>query len=213
MVVEGDTHLSKWIENTHRLDCDDFCRDVCERILKPGMVVVDGGACLGDHTMSYLNAVGESGRVLAFEPNPEAFACLKHNCPKAECFQWGLGEKDSELCLTPNENLGAAFLSDAEYGLRVHVVALDVFNLTQLDLLKLDVEGMELEALRGAKNTIQRCQPVILLELNDTTLNRRGAGSTELLEYLDELHYEVEKFYSLDDHKNPQMDLLFFKKK
>lgn len=212
MVVVGDTHLSKWIEDTHRLDCDTLCREVCERILKPGMVVVDGGACLGDHTSAYLRAVGETGRVLAFEPNPEAFACLAHNCQNAECFQWGLGVMDTELFLIPSENLGASFLSGSKDGLRVHIVALDVVNLQRLDLLKLDVEGMELDALRGAEQTIRRCRPVIFLELNDTTLERNGSSRIQLLQYLHELGYEAENPESVSDRNNAQFDALFFPK-
>jgi len=66
----------------------------------------------------------------------------------------------------------------------VRKIALDEFTLPRLDLIKLDVEGMELEALEGAKDTIKRTHPIMLIE-------KIKADATELRQWLTAHGYEM----------------------
>src|SRR5687767_9160852 len=84
-VLEKDSHISKWCESEKRLDHDQNLLPVILSYVKKGDWVVDAGAFIGDHTRAYLDRVGATGVVVALEPNPEAFECLKHNCPDAVC--------------------------------------------------------------------------------------------------------------------------------
>src|SRR5262249_37578392 len=74
-VLEGD-QISNWVEQEGRLDHDqNFLPGILEHI-KPGDTVIDVGAFIGDHTVAY---AAKAKKVIAFEPNPLAFECLKYN--------------------------------------------------------------------------------------------------------------------------------------
>jgi len=61
----------------------------------------------------------------------------------------------------------------------------------RLDLIKIDIEGCELRALRGAIRTLKRFQPVILIELNGSALERDGYSVRDLIIFLEELRYTI----------------------
>lgn len=191
-VIDGDSHLSRWIEENGKLDVDGTAHELAARFIKPGDVVVDAGACLGDHTIVYLNAVGPAGQVHAFEPNPPAFECLSRNCPKAVLHNLGLGrcESTGTMDMQDHHNVGAAILRN--WPGEIRVTALDSFQLMRLNFLKLDVEGMEFEALCGAIETLARCRPVIMSEVNRPLLAQFGCSAEKLFDFMDRLRYRVE---------------------
>ena len=105
--------------------------------------------------------------VYTFEPHPENFHCLAHNVPESNVvkIQAALGEQHGmiHLELTEREktNYGAFYMRD---GGDIPVLLVDDLHLDACDLLVLDIEGAELQALRGAAHTIRKFRPVILLE-------------------------------------------------
>lgn len=206
-VLEGDSHVSKWVQESNRLDHDQNMLPVILPYIKEGDTVVDGGAFIGDHTIAYLNAVGLHGVVWAFEPSREAFLCLKHNCPRAFHFNCGLSDRPGYITLTRGDNKGATFGIEAEEG--ESVVPLDMYEMPDLDFLKLDIEGMELRAIRGAKETILRCKPTILVEVNEFALNRNQTTGKELISEIENLGYFKKKVYESDTLDTPMFDLLF----
>lgn len=207
-VIDGDAWISKWVEETARLDHDQNMLPVILPLIKPGDWVVDGGAFIGDHTIAYLNAVGPEGRVFAFEPNIEAFRCLSHNCPRATNVNCGLGASRTFGNLVPNPNAGAAFLNTDEGG-PVQIRTLDSFEIDRVDFIKFDLEGMELEALRGAYDVLTKKRPTVLLEINRGALARSGTTPEVVVDYLLNLDYYTRKVYDSDDFSADQFDLLF----
>lgn len=207
-VLENDSHVSRWIEETARLDHDQNMLPVILPLIKPGDWVVDGGAFIGDHTIAYLNAVGPEGRVFAFEPNIEAFRCLSHNCPRATNVNCGLGASRTFGNLVPNPNAGAAFLNCEEGG-PIPIRTLDSFEIDRVDFMKFDLEGMELEALRGAYDVLTKKRPTVLLEINRGALARSGTTPEVVVDYLLNLDYYTRKVYDSDDFSAEQFDLLF----
>ena len=206
-MIEGDTHLSKWIEEQGKLDVDGSAHAVAKRFIKTGDVVVDGGACLGDHTKVYLDAVGPTGIVHAFEPNPAAFECLQLNCPKAVLHQEALGSASGWRGILLDPNVGATSLTKG-YG-NVKVALLDDYKLPRLNFFKLDVEGMEFEALCGSWVTLVRCQPVVMVEFNRPLLEKFGSSPEEISDFMFGLDYRMELLdpnYGLDI---PHTDVLF----
>lgn len=195
-VVNGDSHLSKWIIEQGRLDVQDlYCR-MFQKYVPEGGVVVDAGACLGDHTLSYSRMVGERGTVHAFEPNPVAFECLKYNfrnIRNVRLYNSGLGRNFSMLSMEPSKsqsaNLGACRMV-SQPGL-VPVRPLDRINLMGLNFMKIDVEGMELDVLIGAKKTIEKFRPVMLIEVNRPVLDLRQISTWQIFHFLEHLNYEV----------------------
>lgn len=194
-VLSNDTHISKWVEETHRLDHDTyFVGRICAHI-RPGDVVVDAGAFIGDHTIAYARAVHgvDSGRVIAFEPNRVAFECLRRNMKDlvhVECWCCGLSDGDREMRLLVDPNAGGSHLAEGCGGVAVR--DLDSLELTRLDLMKIDAEGMELLALQGAEATIARCRPILVLEVNAGAMSRFGVTEDLLFSWLRSLGYRIE---------------------
>jgi len=192
-VIPGDTHLSKWIREHRRLDFDiAFLERICENI-HGGDVVVDVGAFVGDHTLAYANMTsGSPGAVYAFEPNPVVFRCLVRNMERfshVQCIEAGLSNRSSVASVSHDPNFGGVHLVEGDGD--VKTMTLDSMSLPRLNLMKIDAEGMEVKILRGARETLRRCRPTLVIEVNEGALLRQGTSSSELRELIQSLNYEI----------------------
>ena len=169
--------------------------ELFRQILKPDMLVVEIGANIGAHTVELSQLVGGRGTVVAFEPQRVVFQTLcaniaLNNCANVFTFQSAVGDHVGTIkvpFLPPDQlsNFGGLSLRDVEAGEDVPLTTLDALNLSTCHLLKIDVEGMEVEVLRGAAATIARCRPVIYAE------NDRVERSAELVEVLTDYRYRM----------------------
>lgn len=208
-VLSDDTHISRWVEKHKRLDHDQATLSLILPYIGNGDVVVDGGACIGDHTIAYLEAVGETGRVLAFEPNPLAYECLCYNCPDATNYPLALGDFTGAIDYLPSENAGAGHVAwRIENGAsRVPIIELDLFRLNRLDFMKLDLEGYEYQALVGAKATLNICRPVLVIEINNT-LKHEATPRQDLFALLDKYGYDFAPLFQNHKLTDEQTDIL-----
>jgi FkbM family methyltransferase len=159
-----------------------------------GMVVIDGGANIGCYTLPLAKHMTGWGEVIAFEPQKRLFGALAGNITLNNCFNADFnhaalgavsGVAGMELIdYTKPRNLGGVRIT-AVGAVQVPIVAIDDRNLTRLDLLKLDVEGMEIRAIAGAALTIERCMPLIYAE-------HIICGEDALRGALEPLHYQVQ---------------------
>lgn len=212
-IVEWDTHIGKWVQESGRLDHDAGIGDLIVPLLQSHFYVVDGGANIGTHTIRYAAAV-PAGNVYAFEPNPEAFICLKHNLRNygnTECLHYGLSNTVESPTLLQDQNVGGSHLVRRE-GMcdgKALCITLDSMQLPRCDFIKLDVEGWELFALQGATETIQKHRPTMLIEMNMGTLARNGVTYQDIFEFLSQMGYEWKPFaQDVDLNHEPQYDLL-----
>lgn len=140
-------------------------------------VVVDIGANVGWYSV-LLGRQASRGRVIAFEPIPSTIEFLKRNLAlngtsNVELYEHGLSEREEELVFFFQPHLSGATsarnLLDnaAAVEVRASVKRLDdvVLHEPRIDLLKCDIEGAELFALRGAVGTIARTKPVLFIEM------------------------------------------------
>lgn len=135
--------------------------------------------------------------VVTFEPDPECFALAQENLLDREnidIYCAGLWHKRGLCQMGFNDherdnNRGAQFVVETDEG--KYLGRLDSLGLTDCDLIYLDIEGAELNALKGAEETIRRCKPVIAVE--DKGLGERyGVLPGEVVGYLvDTLGYVV----------------------
>jgi FkbM family methyltransferase len=158
---------------------------VIQRFAPPGGVCLDIGANVGALTLVMASAVGLSGRVHAFEPGPTIHRRLLRNLglnPELRGvvtpYALGLGRAPGELRYTEEmDNRGNGRLSTSGDTV-VPVARLDdlagQLNLSQLDFIKMDVEGMELDVLEGARQILERFRPVLCFE----TIYRRRSAET-----------------------------------
>ncbi len=131
---------------------------------------IDGGAHVG--TWSALMAKRFT-RVIAVEPAPDTFECLQQNMlgfTNVECRQIGLshikyfgGKLELDAKQTARGNTGGRYLSPDGVG-TIACETIDSWDLKRLGFIKLDVEGFEPHALKGAAETLCRCKPIVLFE-------------------------------------------------
>ena len=164
------------------------------QIVRPGDVVVEVGANIGAHTVWFAKQTGPKGGVIAFEPQRIVFQVLCANIAlnslaNVLTFQKACGEEKGFIVvplLDPNatNNFGGLELGKFQQGERVDVMRLDDLGLNGCRLIKVDVEGMELSVLKGARELILRSKPVLYVE------NDRPHLSDVLIKYIDSLGYE-----------------------
>jgi FkbM family methyltransferase len=168
------------------------------QLIGPGSVVADVGANIGSHTLLYSQLVGETGRVLAFEPQPKIFHMLCANVAlngigNVTTYQAGVGQKLGTMRVsTPNEEKRVNFggISLGEEGTEiVDIVTLDSLNLERLDFVKIDVEGMEEAVIRGGAETLKRLKPRLYVE-NDGGADKIEA-SASLIKTIRALGYRL----------------------
>jgi FkbM family methyltransferase len=207
-VIDDDTHFKVWIEQAKKLDHDPWLLPQIVNFIQPGGTVVDCGAYIGDHTIAYKRRAGPEGRVLAFEPNPAAHACLVRNCPDVEAHMMGLGATDStaNLTIAPG-NYGASRINETG-GMPIEIRALDSFGLDRLDVMKVDAEGFELKVLEGARETIARCRPVLALEVQQACLANNGVGFGDMIAALTEMNYIWLRTDATAEGSAPQFDIM-----
>jgi FkbM family methyltransferase len=207
--IEGDSHHVPWIRAAGKLAHDDNAMPRILPYIPEGGVVVDAGAFIGTHCWAYLQKVGPTGQVLAFEPNPEAFEALRLNCPAALAFNVALSDKigTGVLVHASDTNYGACSVMP---GLgTVELIALDSLVLKRLDVFKLDCEGMEYDALLGASETIARCRPVIVCEVNESALKAHDDCTPQhLIELITSFRYDVKNLYPRQECSGLQFDVL-----
>jgi FkbM family methyltransferase len=203
-VLKHDSHLSRWVEQAQRLDHDQPVLQKLRPYIKKDSVVYDLGAAIGDHTIFYLDAVGPRGIVVAYEPHPIQFECLRRNCPSALCLPYAVGEVEDHIWLfhEPDVIAGSRLIDPARAWpmSRHRRVKIDDTSLGgAVSFMKIDIEGCEPAALRGAHETIMWHRPVIWIEINPIALERQGHSTNELQDVLlNQLGYRVAEFYPPD---------------
>jgi FkbM family methyltransferase len=197
----------KWCGRSLELygEWSDAEAGLIEQLVGKGATIVEVGAHLGAHTVPAAKHVGAGGRVIAFEPQAPIFALLEENL-RANGAAWvdarrqAVGSRAGKANLpaidydaaegnfggcTLLEHARGAHVAGAGAGELVDVVTIDGLRLDRLDLLKADVEGFEAEVLRGARETIERCRPILYLE------NDHDERSAELIRLVMDLGYRL----------------------
>lgn len=171
--------------------------------LRPGMRALDVGANIGFFTMLAASLVGSKGHVLAFEPNPRnarmAEASRRMNgFEHVTVMQAGAGRVPGLLALNTSFSNGTTSALDTDAVLGAETVAcLPIDRLAlpggRIDLIKIDVEGAEFNALVGAEGLIRRDRPLIVFEFGPGQLpGISGVSGEELLRWLLDRNYALE---------------------
>ncbi len=141
-------------------------------LLVPGDQVVEAGANIGAHTLALSRQVGPAGKVWALEPQKLVFQMLCANLGLSEIENveplHAAGGSQTGSTLIPrvgygaNANFGGVATGDGED--KVPVIAIDELKLAHCKLIKIDVEGHEIDVLSGAVDTITRLRPCLFVE-------------------------------------------------
>jgi len=137
-------------------------------------VVVDIGANIGNHAI-YFNTFLKPKRIICFEPEPENFGMLQRNInhlsdhSRIDMLRTAIGAEAGCCSMrTFENNRGMARIISNEGD--IQALPLDSFDLKDVELIKIDVEGYELEVLKGAEKTINNNRPIIIIEVTDETI-------------------------------------------
>lgn len=181
-IINGDVHEPTTI---------DFIQSI-------GGNVIHAGAGFGD----FLPALTNCNRIFTFEPNPLMYQCslqtiILNNLTNVSLYKSALGEHNCRNSLKniDEEGLEMGPRSEIGGGIIIDMIRLDNFLNEKIDLIHLDLEGYEFEALKGAKQLIERDKPLIILEID--------ARAVEYNNFMKSINYEPYK--QLIYNSNEQM--------
>lgn len=150
--------------------------EIYQKNIPTDSIAIDVGSNLGIHTVVMASCVGKTGRVITFEPLQPIYERLSKNIKKnklsnVDIFDKGISSKNTTLKFDPmlyEKNIGKGKISD-EGTIEIDVACLDdaikEYNLP-VSIIKLDIEGHELEAIKGAQQVLKRYEPYIICEVN-----------------------------------------------
>lgn len=175
-------------------------RDQISKYASPGSTTIDVGAHVGQHTVHMAKVVGPTGKVIAIEPQTKIFRELFINMQVNEVadridFCWAAAVDFSgkiELPFLNPTNEGGTSLHGGGTKQFVDAIRIDDLEISNLSLIKIDVEGWENEVLDGALQTIKRFHPVILIEIS--------RNFKETSEKLFDLGYSLFYLHCSDDY-------------
>ncbi len=206
MQVEKGAARGLWLELNPRTgqpylrgDVEPVVQEILGGRLRAGMVFYDLGANVGFFSLIAARIVGEGGHVFSFEPDPEVAARLRRNIERnklsnvtvVEAGLWSSSGKKNFVAAdpaSPDRGTGQFAGGDNANGTPTPCVALDDFvaGARRPDAIKCDVEGAEIEALRGAETLLRASRPWVLCETHSES-NDRSAR-----ELLRDFGYRVE---------------------
>ncbi|MFY9462105.1 MAG: FkbM family methyltransferase [Candidatus Sungiibacteriota bacterium] len=197
-----------------------FEKDTTNALLKlaeAGMTIFDIGANSGAHTMRMAKLVGETGKVVAFEPMPWAYKKLGANIElnkfsNITVEKLGLSDRparDVEVEIAsswPVSGYDSSQLHPVHKGrvVKEHIdfSTLDeyarAYEIKRLDIIKIDTDGYELKVLRGGADTLKRFSPILIVEMSRPELKEKGSTLEELISFLDGLGYQFYSGYDLN---------------
>jgi FkbM family methyltransferase len=182
-------------------DFDRAGMKACLSLIQKDDVVIDGGANFGLYSKLFSDAVGPRGLLVAIEPFEQTAVTLRRQLRNAatgqvRIIQAPLWSREVSLCLVTHFYQGCQRVRwvgadvDGEPGMhRVQAVTLDRIQ-ADLDgrlpsLIKLDIEGSELEALKGASRVLgSRSPPWLYVEINAPVLREQGVTECQLMDHL-----------------------------
>ena len=176
-------------------------------LIRPGDVVMDIGANVGDVTLHCSKLVGREGRVLAFEPDPVNFQRLTtnltlNNFENIKVHNIGFGDVPGtfRMALDHKDNKGMTRIAGDDYQgshAEVAITTLDEFCSGKefpgkVNVVKIDVEGFETRILRGANTFIKKYRPKLFVELSDNLLKLQQSSARELVSLLESYGYRLQ---------------------
>ena len=185
-VPSNDVHIEQWKSGapfTQNKCLNKFIK-YCESQTKKMKTVIDVGAWCG----TWAKAIEPfAKKVIAFEPDKTHFECLQRNCtinctPRMEA----VGAQLQEVSLTEDNFTQAKRVNEKG---NIRMITLDHMAYEDVDMIKIDVEGYELEVLKGATKTLKSVK-YLMIELNNNT-KKYGSNNVEVEKHISSLGFKV----------------------
>lgn len=192
----------------------------------PDAIVIDVGANIGRWSL-FVSYLFKTKKIFSFEPFYNTFLNLKKNISlnnflDIEIYNLALNNKNEQVYINSvNEsNSGLNFISTQvqNHENRIEAVTLDSFlqrkDIQKVDVIKIDVEGFEMNILEGAIETLKKDHPVLICEIDDSLLAKNNTTPLQIFELLEKNHYKIIKLPLMEtlstnsNLKNVHFDIL-----
>jgi FkbM family methyltransferase len=209
-------HIQRIIKSTKNFYEFEMLQDIANRTPEKS-IIIDIGANIGNHSI-FFGMFCQAEKVLSFEPQPNVFKVLKNNIKlndlnaKISAFNAGLGKEKSRARLgtVDEKNIGMTQLAPNQTG-DIDVLVLDDVlrsNLSgkqRVSVIKIDVEGMELDVLKGSFATLKQHQPIVYAEAGTPSEFEKLKEFFSILEYTSIQRFNATATYLFvpKTYKNP----------
>ncbi len=172
-------------------------------VLEKGGTFLDCGACAGEVAVWASEKVGSEGNVFAFEPSPRVFELLKRNlnkfAPETVAVNAAIGNSEEMICFSEDNAPWSKVVQESQ--LKIPTVRIDQFcaeNEVVPTLIKMDIEGFEIEGLKGAKNTIKKYKPDLTICTYHTPFHVWEVGA-QILESCSDYRFYFKKHQTFSE--------------
>lgn len=207
----------------------DVSKEKLYRMINENNIVIDIGTNVGEVLMNFAKLVGNGGAVYGFEPDTINYnRCVENlnlnNFKNIYLEKLGLGHTKGKFKLivnTPSNRGGNRIVStiNTDNNLEeIDIITLDEYienkQIHSINLIKIDVEGFELNVLKGAVNTLRKFKPILFIEVDNNNLREQGASAKELIMFLENLNYSIinaennKSVSSKDNFQNCHFDVI-----
>ena len=175
-----------------------FCSFIAD-----GMTVVDVGAHVGIYSLLASPRVGPTGKVIAVEPSPANARLLRHHLSvnkfrNVEVIEAAVADKPGQIIFNyrPNGTDPASFANSMAYDISGESANVKVRTLDDIcrnvapAIIKIDIEGAELLALRGTKNILMKHRPTVIVALHPEPMRILGTTPQQLVRYMHDVGYK-----------------------
>lgn len=169
--------------------------EILSQHIKPGYTCYDIGAHIGYLAFVMAKLAGDKGQVYAFEPRPLNLHYLQRHIKinqveNIKVFDFGISDKQDDLRFAADTGSGTGHISD-QGNIVIHVESIDdvIANkaLRPPNFIKMDIEGGELNALRGAQKTLQQYHPVLLISTHGDQIHQ------DCINLLKQIGYKIDR--------------------
>jgi len=199
--------------------------NIIKKLINKGDVVIDIGANIGYYTLIFARLVGNEGKVFAFEPESVNFNLLKKNVELNGYQNVVLVKKavsnktgQEKLYLSEDDKGAHSLIGEIENrkSIQIDCIKIDDYfrnNINKIDFIKLDIEGSEIEAIKGMSSVLKKIPNIILMtEFNSYLLKKSDLEPIEFIKLLRKYEFKI---YSIDRKKKKTVPIdldNFFKK-
>ena len=181
--------------------------EILKQIIHKGDIIFDIGANFGWYTTLFAKLIGKKGQVHSFEPVPSEFRKLKWNvlinrCRNVTMEQLAVGCQEGFanmfVCLNRKGSYSSLrppveSVKARKKIIQVPIINLDSYvhrnNIQHLDLMKIDVEGGELDVLKGGLMVLRKLRPIVMCEIADIRTQQWGYNASEIYKFLEKYGY------------------------
>jgi FkbM family methyltransferase len=165
------------------------------KLIKPTDIIVEGGVYIGLHTLKFSQLAYE-GHIHSFEASKRNYdlannTLIDNEISNITLYNEALYSENKEIFLSESWTPDQDSVTDTPTNKKIKAVTIDSLQLPKVDFIKLDIEGGELDALKGAVNTINKFNPIITFEY------LKHLNHPSPIPFLKENNYDV---YQIDNH-------------